>query len=109
MCVRELAADAHAEALVRFWLRFTPEFQILVAVISSPVALGGESRLAASDAFGGFDASFDVAVALWGMLSRKNWKAFGPIVPTEHSRNMAHVDSSATGSRTSWWNSMRRL
>ena len=51
MCVRELAADAHSEALVRFWLRFTPEFQILVAVISSPVALGGESRLAASDAF----------------------------------------------------------
>ena len=71
------------------------------------MALGGESRLAASDAFGGFDASFGVAVALWGMLSRKNWNSFGPIVPTEGSKSMASVDSSATGSRTSWWRSMR--
>jgi hypothetical protein len=29
-------------ALIRFWLRFTPEFQISVIMLSSPVALAGQ-------------------------------------------------------------------
>jgi hypothetical protein len=34
--------DPLAGALIRFWLRFTPEFQISVVMLSSPLALAGQ-------------------------------------------------------------------
>ncbi len=68
-------------ALIRFWLRFTPEFQISVVILSSPVALAGAPYAscwccARVHLCKTWVYWWSAAVALWGMLSLKHVRTY---------------------------------